>query len=360
MPGFQPTPQNVHIDYRLTDAMIALFQAQSRFAVTQVAPIKPVKNQTNFIVGLDKADLLRNDVQIVGPNQPFPSTQFQYTDRTYACANYGLNVSLSDLVVANQDAPVNTVDQAIPILVQKHMIKMESVFAASALQTGVWGTEYEGVASSPNASQVIRWSDKVNATILDNVYRGKEVFSRINGVEANVATTTYDVFRTILTNPEIKNQVKAVMQSPGFKTANTFGLSGGPAAQSSLSPEGRQNAAALAMLFGLDALVVTQATSNTAAVGAPANYAFVGGGGKFLLTYNPGSLGLMDQCSIVTFAWTNPLWQQGRPEGTPEYFYSIRSYRWEIDHSQRIDLSAHYDVKVLQPEAGVFFYDLIA
>lgn len=363
MPGvpFNPTVQGVHVDYRLTDAFIAAFQSQSRFAATQIAPVKAVKNQSNLIVGLSKSDLFRNDVQPIGAGQPFPATSFEYTDRRYDCKNYGLRVPLADMIIANEDAPVRTAEQAIPVLVQKHMINMEAVLASNALKPGVWGSQRVGVSGAPTPGTSVRkWSDKVNATIVDDVYAAVEEFTRINGVEPNVATCSFDVFRTILTNPEIKNQVKAVMQSPAFASANTFALSGGVAAQSAKTREGRANAAALAMLFGLDALIVAQASYNVATMGTnAANYQFVIGGGQFLLTYNPGALGMMDQCSLAIFAWTNPLWQSARPQGAGEYYYAIRQYRWEDTHSFYIDLEAHYDIKVLQPEAGFYFYNLV-
>lgn len=325
-----PTSASVHVDQVLSAFSLAYMQSDLEFVATKVFPIISVQKQSDKYATFQKGDFNRDAMQKRAPGTESSGGGWKVdTNNTYFCDVYAHHKDIDDQTRANADSWANLDKATSEWLARLSLIRKEKDFVATYMQTGVWTTDWAGVAAAPGANQVLRWDDPASQPIEDvrNVKRNVQLAGL---VRPNVGAMGRKVFDKLLDHPDMIDRLKGG-QTPG-----------GPA---------MANRQRLAELFELEELHVMDAIENIAEEGQTASFSFIGGN-DFLLTYKPRTLSTMSMVSGATFVWNGYAdgWQGGQ---------GISNFRMQHLKSDRYEIEGAWDQKKVCGDAGGFIKDVV-
>jgi len=129
---------------------------------------------------------------------------------TYSVNVYGLAHAFDFQTLANEDAALNLRSGAANMLQMLNLIDRENDWMSTYFTTGVWDTEYTGVANADNdtATEFTQWDDYTNSTpIIDvrNIKRAAHLAS--GGFKPNVMVVTQDVHDILLDHPDVLDRI---------------------------------------------------------------------------------------------------------------------------------------------------------
>jgi len=268
----QPTPQDVHVDFALTDFSIAYIQDDTNFVARRAIKSKPVQHMTNKYFIFNKNDWNRDDaMKPRAPGEPAPRSGFTLSTGSYDCTAWWTEVPLSDMVVKNAD-PSLPLDQAATRLVtQRSLIRQDSLFASKFFATGIWGTDVVG------GTDFTKWSDYASDPE-KNIDDGQVAVAQNTGRTPNTLIVSLAVHKALKRNPVIKDKYKYTSSE-------------------SITEE------MIARALELDNYIVGKASYATNNEGGAAAYAFLLGKNA-LLAYLDQAPTIMEPCAAAIFDWT--------------------------------------------------------
>jgi hypothetical protein len=330
------TPSQVHIDAPLTNLTIAYLQDQNNFIADKVFPNVAVSKKTDKYYIYDRANFNRTEVQARAPRTKAPRVGLSISTDSYSADVYSLSTDFDFETLANEDQALNIRAAAAQMLTYQLLIDREAKWVSSFFNTGIWTTNYAGVASGPTSSQVIQWSDYTNATpIVDITNARRAMMLASGGFKPNKMVVTRDVRDTLINHPDILARLNG-----GATVTNTALVTD----------------AKLAEIFEVQEFLVIDAIENTAAEGLSESMSFMATK-KAALYYAPASSGLMVPSAGYNFTW-NSL------DNASGYGIDIRSYTGDFLRvegiSELLEANMAYDQKVVGADLGVFFNTVIA
>jgi hypothetical protein len=330
------TPSQVHIDAPLTNLTIAYLQDQNNFIADKVFPNVAVSKKTDKYYIYDRANFNRTEVQARAPRTKAPRVGLSISTDSYSADVYSLSTDFDFETLANEDQALNIRAAAAQMLTYQLLIDREAKWVSSFFGTGIWTTNYAGVASTPSAGQVIQWSDYTNATpIVDITNARRAMMLASGGFKPNKMVVTRDVRDTLINHPDILARLNG-----GATVTNTALVTD----------------AKLAEIFEVQEFLVIDAIENTAAEGLSESMSFMATK-KAALYYAPASSGLMVPSAGYNFTW-NSL------DNASGYGIDIRSYTGDFLRvegiSELLEANMAYDQKVVGADLGVFFTTIIA
>jgi hypothetical protein len=328
----QPTQGDVHVNTPLTNLSIAFLQNADNFIAAKVFPNVSVAKRSDRYFTYDRGQFNRDEMQLRGEGTESAGGGYDIDSTpNYYCQKFALHKDISDDLRANADAALNPDREAMTWLSHKALIKREKVWAAQYFGAGIWSFNRTGVASNPVVgTSVIQWSDPASNPIED-IRLAKQYVLQNTGYVPNKLTLGRPVYDVLLDHPDIIDRLK-YGQTPGSPAIATR--------------------VALAALFEVDTILVSDAIENTAKEGQAAVHSFIMGK-KALLTYSPPAPGLMTPSAGYTFSWT------GR-YGAGAEGNRIKSYRMENLDSDRIEIEMCFDMKKVAADLGFFFDSIVA
>jgi len=255
---------------------------------------------------------------------------------TYSADVYSLATDYDFFTLANEDAALDIRAAGAQMLTHQLLIDREIKWASSYFAGGIWGTDWDGVASSPSSVQVIQWSDYTNSTPIADVTKiMRTVQLKSGGFKPNVMVVGKEVRDVLVNHPTILARLNggATVTNPALVTD-----------------------AKLAEIFGVEEFMVMETVKNTAAEGLTESNSFIGGklAGFY---YRPRSSGLMIPSAGYTFTWDEL-------EGASGHGISIKSYRGDylaIDGiAEVLEANLAYDHKVVSSDLGAIIDSVIA
>lgn len=331
------TPSAVHIDAPLTNLTVAFLQDASGFIADRVFPKVSVTKKTDKYYIYNRADFNRTgQVQARAPRTQAPRVGMSLSTDTYSADVYSLATDYDFFTLANEDAALDIRAAGAQMLTHQLLIDREIKWASSYFAGGIWGTDWDGVASSPTAAQVIQWSDYTNSTPIADVTRiMRTVQLKSGGFKPNVMVVGKEVRDTLVNHPTILARLNggATVTNPALVTD-----------------------AKLAEIFGVEEFMVMETVKNTAAEGLTESNSFIGGklAGFY---YRPRSSGLMIPSAGYTFTWDEL-------EGASGHGIAIKSYRGDylaIDGiAEVLEANLAYDHKVVSADLGAIIDSVIA
>jgi hypothetical protein len=330
------TPSQVHIDAPLTNLTIAYLQDQNNFIADKVFPNVAVSKKTDKYYIYDRANFNRTEVQARAPRTKAPRVGLSISTDSYSADVYSLSTDFDFETLANEDQALNIRAAAAQMLTYQLLIDREAKWVSSFFGTGIWTTNYAGVASTPSAGQVIQWSDYTNATpIVDITNARRAMMLASGGFKPNKMVVTRDVRDTLINHPDILARLNG-----GATVTNTALVTD----------------AKLAEIFEVQEFLVIDAIENTAAEGLSESMSFMATK-KAALYYAPASSGLMVPSAGYNFTW-NSL------DNASGYGIDIRSYTGDFLRvegvAELLEANMAYDQKVVGADLGVFFTTIIA
>ena len=331
------TPSQVHIDQPLSNLTLAYAQEQTNFIADKVFPTVGVQRQSDKYYIYDRANMNRTgDVQKLAPRTEVNRIGMTISNDSYFSDVYGLGMDFDEQTLANEDAMLDIRAAGAQTLAMRLMIHREEQFASTFFATGIWGTEYDGVAGSPSAGQVRQWSDYTNATPIRNVTDARAAMQlKSGGFKPNTMVVGKEVRDILINHPDILARLNG-----GATVTNTALITN----------------AKLAEIFEVENFYVMEAVKNTAVEGLAESNAFIGGKSA-LLVHAPRNAGLMTPASGLTFAWNN-IPGVNNLGITVESFSDDALKRMQI--AEHIQVKMSYDMKVVGADLGVFFDTIVA
>ena len=331
------TPSAVHIDAPLTNLTIAFLQDANGFIADRVFPKVSVAKKTDKYYIYNRADFNRTgQVQPRAPRTQAPRVGMTLSQDTYSADVFSLATDFDFQTLANEDAALDIRAAGAQMLTHQLLIDREIKWANTYFAGGVWGTDWDGVASSPSSVQVIQWSDYTNSTPIVDVTRIMQTVQlKSGGFKPNVMVVGKQVRDILVNHPSILARLNG-----GATVTNTALVTD----------------AKLAEIFGVEEFMVMETVKNTAAEGLTESNAFIGGklAGFY---YRPRSSGLMIPSAGYTFTWDEL-------EGASGHGIAIKSYRGDylaIDGvAEVLEANLAYDHKVVSADLGAVIDSVIA
>lgn len=331
------TPSSVHIDAPLTNLTIAFLQDANGFIADRVFPKVGVSKKTDKYYIYNRADFNRTgQVQARAPRTQAPRVGMTLSQDTYSADVFSLATDFDFETLANEDAALDVRAAGAQMLTHQLLIDREIKWADTYFKGGVWGTDWDGVASSPSSVQVIQWSNYSTSTPIQDVTNiMRTVQLKSGGFKPNVMVVGKEVRDILVNHPTILARLNG-----GATVTNTALVTD----------------AKLAEIFGVEEFMVMETVKNTAAEGLTESNAFIGGK-LAAFYYRPRSSGLMIPSAGYTFTWDDL-------ENASGHGITIKSYRGDylaIDGvAEVLEANLAYDHKVVSADLGAVIDSVIA
>ena len=122
----------------------------------------------------------------------------------------GLATDFDFQTLANEDTALDIRSAGAQMLTMQLMIDREKRWASTYFASGVWDTEYTGVANAQNdtTSEVTQWDDYTNSTpIIDVTTAKRTAMLASGGFMPDVMVVTRDVRDTLINHPDILDRL---------------------------------------------------------------------------------------------------------------------------------------------------------
>ncbi len=331
------TPSQVHIDQPLTNLTLAFVQSQENFIADKVFPLVGVDRQSDKYYIYDRANANRKgDVKKLAPRTEVNRIGMSISNDSYFADVYGLGMDFDEQTLANEDAALDIRTQGASELMNRVMIHRENEFASTFFTDGVWGVNWDGVASSPSATEVINWDDYTNSTPIVDVTRLRRTIQlKSGGFKPNTMVVGKEVRDKLINNSDILERLNG-----GATVTNTALVTN----------------AKLAEIFEVENFYVMEAIENDSVEGVAESNSFIGGN-HALLVHTPSSAGLMTPAAGMTFAWNN-IPGASNLGVTVESFSDDALKRQQV--AEHIQVKMAYDMKVTGADLGGFINNVIS
>jgi Phage major capsid protein E len=316
----QPTPSDLHVNSLLTNVSVAYMQDPGDFIATQVFPNVPVQKQSDYYTEYKKEFWYRTEARKRAPATETPGSGFEVTQKEYAAHVYGVHKDVDDQTRANADTQFNIDRDATLFVTGQLLLKRDLDWASTFFKTGVWGTDKVGT------TDFTKWDASGSDPITD-IQEARLNVRRTTGRTPNLLVIGPEVESSLLNHSLILDRIKYTQR--GVVTRDL-----------------------LASLFGVDRLLVANAIVNTSPEHETPNFNFLYGK-RALFAFAPPNAGLMTPSAGYTFSWNGYF-------GAGNMGTRIKRFRMELIASDRIEGEMAYDMRVVSPELGVMFDQVIA
>ena len=323
----QPTISSVHVNRPLTNVAIAFAQDLTNFVAMQAFPGVPVNNMSDSYFTFDRAQFLRSVAQFRAAGAAAMRSGYDVSTSTYKCQRQALGHAIPDPVRRNADAPLNLDAKAAEYVTLQLYLAVEVNWATSFFGTGIWTGSSSGSDITPGTT----WENAAS-TPIEDVRAQQRALLTNTGYEGNILVFGRKCFDNLLDHPDIIDRIKY-----------TAGASN-PA---------RGSREILAQLFGVERVLVANATRNTAEEARAGSYSLISGTRNAMLVHAPSSPSLTEPSAGYTFLW------DGDGAGN-QMGMSIKRYRDEEHESDIIEGGIWYDHVVTSAALGVFFSNAVA
>lgn len=309
----QPTLQQVHLDAILTNISVAFMQSQDRFIASKVFPVVPVDKASDKYFTFDRNAFFMDQMRQRAPGDESAGSGYSVSTDSYSCDVWALHKDIPDQIRKNSDTPLNPDRNATTFLTQQSLLRLELQWVADYFKTGVWGTD---------KTPASLWSDYTNSDPIGDVRTAVTTILQNTGMMPNRLVLGFQVYQKLQDHPDIVDRIKYT--SPDTVTAQV-----------------------LARLFEVDQVLVAQAVNATNLENETATYAFTHGKNA-LLAYAAPQAGLEVATAGYTFVWSGVSAGLGANVG-------VSRFRMEHLKSDRIEIEAAWDNKVVSTPLGYFF-----
>lgn len=330
----QPTLGDVHVNRPLTNISVAYLQeaAGVEFVADRAFPAIPVENKSDLYWTYKRADFNRDEMQKRGLSQESAGTGYNVDSTgTYTCDVWALHKDVDDQIRANSDSPLAPDRDATIFLTNKALIRRENNWAGAYFKSGVWTGEMAG-AGTADSTHVVYWDGGSSHPITDIRHAKTQMRLNSGGFTANIGVFSRPVFDKLVDHPDFIDRTKYGQTAPNPAMATRR---------------------IIAEILELEEVLVMDAVYNAAAEGAAESNSFIGGLSAALY-YRPRNAGLMTPSAGYTFNWTGLVGTTGGAG------VRIKTFRMEHLGSDRVEIDAAFDMRIVSKDCGFFFNDVIS
>lgn len=323
-----PTRQMVHpVDMILTNMSVGYMQDPRSHFARQIFPIVPVSDQSGKYQVFDKAAWLRDEAKRRAPGTLAADGGYTLSTGSYLCEEWAYRHKLPDEIRRNFQSPVSADLSAVKHVSEKLLIREDSQFASTFMGTGIWGTDFTGVSSSPSTNQFLQW-DQSSSTPITDMRTGIRTVQKAIGRKPNVALIGPLVWDVLVDHSTVKSRIAT--------------------SQTQIVTE-----QLIAALLGLDRVIVGESIYNSAAEGQTASMSHQLGK-SVLLAYVTSAPSMDEPSAGYIFSWSE---FDGVSAANAA---AIRTYRQDDIKSDWYEGNSFFDMRVTASDAGYYLTSCIA
>lgn len=320
-----PVVSDVHVNRPLTNLSVAFAQETSDFIAGTVFPEVGSSARSDEYFIYNRADWFRIEAKKRAAGTESAGGGYSLQRDSFRCERTSLHDDVDDPTIANADDALAPIEDSTLYLTENVLRAREREWATNFFATSIWGTDLTGVPGAPAGGQFQQW-DQAGSTPIEDVDTAKDSIRETTGRRANTIVTTPYVFTALKNNTAILDRIKYTQRATITEDL-------------------------LAALFGVDRFLVASGVSNTAVEGAAEANSFILGK-HLLLAHVAPNPGLRIPSAGYTFVWTGM--GQG-PNG-----FRVKRFRMEATESERVEVDAWWDQKVVAADLGYFFSGAVA
>lgn len=325
-----PGGADLHINAPMTDVSVAYLQDHADYISDKIFPTIPRGKRSDLYWKYSKSDFRRTDARLRAPGTESAGTGWKpYTDN-YFCDVYAVHDDIDDQTRANADDNFTLDSDSTELVTGQLLLLRDLDWASSYFRTGVWATEYTGVASGPTGSQFLRWNKTGSDPLMDQTSWALD-FRLLTGFDPSFMVLGADVWKALKNHPALLDRIKFTERGVVTRdlVAAFFDI-----------PVGK-----LFIAYGSQA--IGPQMDDAAAQDAAAVYSWIVNPKAVLIGYAPASPGLRKPSAGYTFTWKG--YGAGNKQGL-----TMSNMRMQHLKSDRIEGELTYDHKVVAPDCGIF------
>ena len=299
----------------------------------RIFPVCPVDLPSGYYYTFKKEDLARDNVKPKPDYGTVAPAIMGHTDDSYSCTVYQVKIGLDKIISlayqrANAPGSADPMKARAKTIAEQIALHQEIEFAKKFFNTGVWNNEWTGAASDNFAQKKFQ---KFNASGCDpvDIIEKCAIEIRRNGRRRpNKLALGIETFAALKNSPAIKERIKysGTTQNPAVISENV-----------------------LAQVFGVNQVVVLDATYNDAPVGQE-NMKFVCDSKGALLLYAPDAPQIDEPSAGYIFTWNI----SGRN------YIALDTYEGDAGtHTEIMEGIIAYDMKKTSDSLAVYFKDCV-
>jgi hypothetical protein len=319
-----PDTRDVHFDRPLTNVSIGY--QNLAYINDGVAPLLPVRKQTDLIPAYDQSHWFRDAAELRAPGTRARAGGFTVSHDTYYCPRYSYAFHIPDELRDNTDDPYDMDRDGTEFVTDKIAMRREMALATSLFKAGVWGTDVIG-GTSGGGGDFVYFSDYANSDPLVVVDGYTDAMELAIGREPNLIVMGKAVMMKFRWHPVIIDLIKYTQR--GVVTEDL-----------------------LSSLINVPELKIGRAIYTADPEGtaeASVTYSRIWGQ-HMLMLWRPERPSLMRPSAAYTIVWQ-------RVPRAMQYIRRIRRNEEEVDVIEGNGYFAH---KVTAPKAGLFMEQVIA
>jgi hypothetical protein len=330
-----PEGRSLHINAPLTTISTAYGQ-QGNWIAPQVFPTVPVARQGDLYWHYPQGDWKRTIAGVRAPATESPGGGWEMETRQYYAHVYAVHKDIDVQTRTNAVGNGFNLDaDAARWVTEQLMLKRDRLWVDSYLRTGVW-TGGTGIGGGANGADLTGGAAAGSNTFVQFDRAGSDPVGLLTGQLLGGARKTGRRFNTLVMGPAV---YAALLNNTSIIERVKY------------SGSGFLTEDVIRQALGVDRLVVTWTTENTAPRGAADNIDFMNSK-SMLLVYSPANAGLQELSGGYIFTWTGLL-------GAGAFGTRIVRFPMPEIASDRIEGEMAFDMKVVSPDVGIFFSSVV-
>ena len=270
----------------LSNLCTAYFE-DATYASKRLFPVCPVDLPSGYFYEFSKADLARDYVQRKPDNGAVQPAIMGHSDNSYSCHVDQIIIGLDQIITlayqrATAPGMADPRRARVRTIAEQIVQHQEIEFARKFFNTGVWTNEWTGAATADTANKKFKRFDNSDVDPVDFIDDRIIDIRREGRRNPNKLALGIETFKALKNNPAILERIKysGTMQNPAIVNENV-----------------------LAQVFGVDQVVVLDATYNDAGIGEPENMKFICDSKGALLLYTPDTPQVDVPSAGYLFTW---------------------------------------------------------
>lgn len=260
------------------------YYEEATYASKRLFPVCPVQLPSGYFYEFSMADLARDGVQRKPDFGKVQPAIFGHSEQSYSCHVDQILIGMDQIITLayqRADAP-DPYRARVRTLTEQIALHQEIEFAQKFFKAGVWANEWTGAATANPTQKKFKYFSEADSDPVVFIDERMVEIRRNGRRRPNKLALGMETFVALKNNPHILERIKysGTTQNPAVVNENV-----------------------LAQVFGVDQVVVLDATYNDAPHGLPANMQYVCDSKGALLLFTPDSPQLDSPSAGYSFTW---------------------------------------------------------
>lgn len=307
------------------------FYEDATYAHRRLFPVCQVGLPSGHFYEFKKGDLARDNVKKKPAYGKVAPALFGHSEQSYSCHVDQILLGIDRIIALpyQRAGGVDPYRERIPTLIEQIALHQEIDFAEHFFNANAWNNVWTGAAAANESQKKFKKFDDTTDPVEFFDKRAVEI-RREGRRRPNKLALGMDVFVALKNNAAIKERIKysGTTQNPAIVTESV-----------------------LAQVFGVDQVVVLDATYNDAEINQPDNMKYVCDSKSALLLYAPNTPQIDSPSAGYLFTWNI--------DGSN--YIAVRTYEGEpASHTELLEGIIAYSMQKTSDDLAIFFKDCCA